>query len=221
MRSLVLSMLFFFGFAVAAMAQTDSSETDDGGEAYAKPDNSGPLKLGLKLGVGYATLLGEEMERATGSIGLQGTAYIRYRFKPRFAMQAELGASFRGSRFNNTSNEYSAIRTYYIDVPVMAVIGLNQSANVNIVIGGQYSYLLNSSIYYGASPYPEPESPALKKHDVLAVLGAQFYTPFVGFQVLGKYGLIDINEGLLGDKTKPVNQGRDIRHLSIEVNFIF
>lgn len=221
MRCIVTILLFLF-FAVAAQAQTDSTDNDDDAEAtYAKPDNSGPLKLGIKLGSGYATLLGGEMQHATGTIGLDGTAYARYRFKPRFAMQMELGASFRGSKFNNGNGEYSAIKTYYLDVPVMMVIGLNKSALSNLVIGGQYAYLLNSSIYVNPSAYPEPVSPDLKKHDVLAVMGAQFYTPFVGFQLLAKYGLIDINNGLLGANTKPVNQGRDIRHLSIEINFMF
>jgi hypothetical protein len=88
-------------------------------------------------------------------------------------------------------------------------------------VGLQYSYLLNSSIYQTDANNAEPEAPGLKKHDLLAVLGGQFYTPFVGFQVLAKYGLVNINDGLLGAQTKPAFKGKDIHNFAIEFNIIF
>jgi hypothetical protein len=225
MRKLYTVVTFLL-FSLACMAQQADSTSVDGENdndegVISKPDNSGPLKIGIKLGVGYSSMLGGELENPIGTFGLQGSAYLRYRFKPKFAIQTEVGASFRGSNFNNDVDEYTTIKTYYIDVPVLFVFGLNKTATSNLIIGPQYSRLLNSSIYISNGAAPEPDPPKLKKNDLLAVLGAQFYTPFVGFQVLAKYGLININDGLLGANTKPAYKGKDIHNLAIEFNIIF
>lgn len=216
--------IFFLSFSLACYAQepdTTAIDNDDDEGVLVKPDNSAPLKLGLKLGVGYASMLGGELQNPTGCFDLNGAAYLRYRFKPRWAYQTEAGVSFRGSNFSNGPSEYSTIKLYYLDVPVMLLYGLNKTATSNLILGVQYSYLLNSSIYTSNGAFPEPTAPGLKKNDVLAIIGAQFYTPFVGFQITAKYGLLNINNGLLGANTKPAYKGKDIHNFAIEIALIF
>ncbi len=55
---------------------------------------------------------------------------------------------------------------------------------------------------------------------MFGVLGAQFHTPFVGFQVVAKYGFMNINNGLLPN-IKPANTGKDIHQFIIELNLLF
>lgn len=222
MRFLLLITFILFSF-VCFSQQTDTTgvpeEYDEG--VLVKPDNSGPLKLGLKLGAGYSSMLGKELENPAGTFGIDGSAYLRYRFKPMFAFQTEVGASFRGGNFNNGPGEYSSIKTYYIDLPAMIVIAVDKTTNNHIIAGVQYSRLVNSSLYLTNSVSPETNAPSLKKDDVMALIGMQFYTPFVGFQILAKIGVLDINDGLMGANTKPKYKGKDIRNLAIELNFLF
>jgi len=204
--------------------QTDTTAIDNNEDegAFVIPDNSDPLKIGIKFGAGTSTMLGTEMTNSTLSIGLDGSVFFRYRFKPRFAVQTELGASFRGSNFEKIIGNYSAIKTYNLDIPVTLVFALDKTKTSNLVAGIQYSYLLNSSMYKYGQQLPEADAPGLNKNDILAIVGTQFYTPFVGFQVLAKYGLTDINEGKAWPSlVKPDNTGGSIHNFSVELNFLF
>jgi hypothetical protein len=62
--------------------------------------------------------------------------------------------------------------------------------------------------------------PSIKKDDLAAIIGTQFHTPFIGFQIAAKYGLIDINNGLLPNLNPP-NTGKNIHHFVVEINLLF
>ena len=219
-----LSAIFLVLISFACYAQqTDSSAVDENEEVvFVKPDNSAPLKLGLKLGVGYSSLLGSELQNPVGRMGVNGSAYLRYRFKRKFGLQTEFGASFRGSNFSNGPGEYSSIRSYYFDMPVVLTYSYDKTGNDLAVVGIQYSYLLNSSLYLSNAALPESYAPGLFRHDLSIVIGPQFNTDFVAFQILGKFGLINMNENKAWPgNAKPLNNGGSIRNFSIELNLLF
>jgi hypothetical protein len=212
--------------------QTDSStvseEEDEG--VIVKPDNSAPLKLGIGFGTGYSGMLGNELLHPIGRVSLQGGLYLRYRFKKNWGVHTGLGASFRGSNFNNGPSQYSSIRTYYLDVPVLFTYAFTQSQETLVVGGIQYSYLLNASMYVSTSSLPAPDPPGFNKNDLALVGGMQFNTPYVAFQLLLKYGLVNINldqpwpidkNNTATSPTLPANSGGSIHNFVFEINFLF
>ena len=209
--------------SVCFAQQADSSVVEENEEVtFFKPDNSAPLKFGLLLGMGYSGMAGTELKNPTGRVGINGSAYLRYRFKPKFSMQTSVGASYRGSNFSNSTSEYSSIRMYYLDVPVLASIAFDKTNNDLLILGLQYAYLLNSALYISKNALPESVSPSFNKNDISAVFGVQFNTPFVGFQILGKTGLTNINQNQPWPSgAQPANGGGSIHNFSIDLNLLF
>lgn len=209
-------------FSLAAMSQTDSSETEFDGEepVWLKGDMNEVHEYGIKLGTGFSTMLGDELENPRPTFGLNGSGYYRFRYSQKSAVQVESGISIRGSNFANSEGEYSSIKSYNVDVPVMWVRALNQSKKAHFLIGAQYSYLLSASIYVEPKQVAEDQKPRFKKHDILALAGTQFYSGFVGFQVIAKYGLVNINDGLITG-LNPAFKNKDIHNFVLELNFLF
>jgi hypothetical protein len=213
---------FLLVFSLQLHAQTDTTSVEDADDepTLVIPPLNEKLKLGVKLGSGLSMMVGNELTNPRPTYMLTGGAYLRYRFSTHWSLQPEASISMRGSNFNNGTGQYTTIKMYTIDVPVLLLWGLNENNTANILAGLQYSRMLNSSIYLKGAQVPEDQAPRLKKNDLLGVLGAQFHTPFVGFQVAAKYGLIDINDGILPNLNPP-NTGKDIHHLLLEVTLFF
>ncbi len=178
------------------------------------------MKAGVKMGAGLFMLAGEEANKPFPAFGLAGGAYFRYRFSEHWALQNELNITIRGGKFRNKANEYGTIRTYTMDVPVLLLRGLDEQNINNILFGVQYSYLLNSLLYKVDAQLAETQQPNLNKHDIFLIGGAQFYTPWVGFQLALKYGFLNVNNGLIST-IPPANQGKMLRNLAFEFTFIF
>lgn len=215
-------LLFLFVMPVLMLQAQQDSTADDSDEepVLVIPKINPDFKIGVKLGSGASIMLGQELDNAGLTYVLTGGMYIRYKFRPRSAVQMEAYASFRGSNFNNSNGEISSIRTYYLDVPVLWVYSLTESQLTHMVLGLQYSYLFNADLYVKPNVFPEKQTPKLLKSDCMAVGGVQFYTPFVGFQILAKYGLLDINKGLINN-LKPAYKGKDIHNFAVEINLLF
>ena len=223
MKTKTLVCLFFF-FIVQAYAQTEESGidslTNDNEGVLVIPPLNEQLKVGIKFGTGATMMLGEELQNPRLSYMISGGAYLRYRFAKHLSLQPELNISFRGSNFANGNNQYSKIVMYYIDLPVLFMYGFNEKNTSNLLAGFQYCRLLNSSLYLTNEPTPVSSAPKFKNNDLMAVLGAQFHTPFIGFQLAAKYGLIDLNNGLLPN-LNPTNTGKDIHQFVVELNVLF
>jgi hypothetical protein len=52
------------------------------------------------------------------------------------------------------------------------------------------------------------------------VAGTQFYGGFVGFQIVAKYGLLNINNGLISG-LNPLFKNKDIHNFVLEINLLF
>lgn len=219
----LLMILFCLSLSGFGYAQTDSStvnEDDNTEPTMVIPPINEQLKAGVKLGGGLSVLLGDELKNPVPTYLMTGGAYIRWRFKPHWSLQPELNITFRGSNFNNGDLEYSEIVMYSLDVPVLLMYGWNENNTGNILVGAQYSRLLNSSLYLTNAVIPENTAPSLTKNDLMAVVGTQFHTPYVGFQIAAKYGLIDMNNGLLSNLNPP-NTGKSIHPFLFEITLLF
>lgn len=219
-----LFILTFF-YLTSIHAQTDSTSTNDvDTDEPAKlviPAINEQTKIGIKLGTGACFFTGGAMQKPVPAILLTGGMYVRYRFKPHWSIQPEINISSRGSNFNlETPGDYRQIKIYSIDFPVLLMWGWTEQNTRNVVFGLQYSRQLNASLYLFTSATPETAPPSLKKDDLMLVAGTHFQTPFVGVQILAKYGLIDINNGLL-PQLQPALQPGSIHQAILELNLLF
>jgi hypothetical protein len=194
-------------------------EEDETRPVKVLPDNK--YKFGIKLGCQLSTLTGEENSNNTPNFGLNGGVYMRRKFKSeKWGYQIELNGSFRGSNFTPKDNEYSAIRLFYLDLPILCFINLTKDETHKILFGPQVSYLLTSSIYKGPFLDRYDSIPNLNKFDVLACVGYNYKMGHVSLQTMIKYGFMSINNGLL-QGIKPTNTGKSMNNFLLELNFLF
>jgi hypothetical protein len=216
----ILMMLF----ATVAIAQTDSSDLADEEEEdsfeWLKGDMNEDQEFGIRLGTNTTTMLGGELDNPRPMFGLNGAVYYRKKVSPKNAFQLDLAVSLRGSNFANPVGEYNKLVTYYVDFPLTWVRSINANNSTHLITGLQYSHLLNTSIFIKPNTFAETEKPKLKLNDVLLVAGTQFYGDFVGFQILAKYGLLNINNGLISG-LNPLLKNKDIHNFVLEINLLF
>lgn len=217
-----LWLAIFFSVLFGAKAQTDLADSSDENAPirFVKPILNEVHKGGVILGIGLGTMFGTELKNPTPSMVLTGGVYYRYRFQQHWSLQPAATVSFRGSSFNNKPTEYGQIKTVNMDIPLLLLHGLNEQNTKNILMGLQFSRQLSATIYEVDALLPYPETPKLNVNELALVMGAQFQTPFVGFQILAKVGLNDLNNGLLPN-IKPANSGGTIHQAGLEVNLLF
>lgn len=209
--------------SLALFAQVDSAESeewDEGEIEWLRHNMNEEHVYGIRLGMSTSAMLGGELDNPRPLFGVNGSVYYRYRYTPRAAVQIEAGFSRRGSRFANSPTEYTSIRMYCIDVPLFWVRSLNRKGTSHALVGAQYSRMLEPDIYIGRASRPEEQTPKLKTDDLMLLAGAQFYAGFVGFQLVAKYGLVNINNGLIPTLNPPF-KNKDIHHCTFEINFLF
>ncbi len=217
-------VLILLVFSIPVFAQTDSTSTneedDDDEGVLVKHNMNEQHKFGLKLGVGFCTVTGEEMSNPRPLVGISGSVYYRYKLNEKLAIQPEAGIGLRGSNFNNNNGEYSKLRLYYFDMPMLMVYAINEPKTTHIIGGLQYARLLNASIYVEPNSVAEGTPPALIKNDWSLLAGVQFYGGIVGFQCLLKYGLVNINDGLIPN-LNPSFKNKDIHTFALECSLLF
>lgn len=231
MKKYLLFLLICLAAVNFATAQKDTSSTpyeestetegeDDGPIEWLKGNMNDDKKFGVKLGTGLSTMLGGELNNPRPKFGLNGSLYYRHKYTPKAAVQAELAFSVNGSNFANNVGEYETIQAYYLGAPIMWVRSINEKNTSHIIVGLQYARLLNASLYVNPNLLPESQQPKLKKDDLMILAGTQFYAGFVGFQLVAKYGLVNINNGLISGLNPPL-KNKDIHNFALEVNFLF
>ncbi len=218
---LVLICFFTINNLKAQVEEVADSTLQDDEVILVKPEPDGKYKYGIKLGVQFSTLLGNENENNLTRFGINGGVYLRKKFKnEKWGYQVELNGSLRGSYFKGGPNDYSLIRLVYLDLPTLFFVNVSKNQNNKILFGPQFSYLLTSAIYKGEASVAYNSEPNLNKFDILACAGYQVRLGHVAIQSLFKYGLININNGLLPE-VSPKSQGKNMNNFSFELNFIF
>lgn len=218
MKKILLTYSVWVLSTLCVFSQTEDATADD--EIPVKPELNEELKAGVKLGLGMSALIGNESNTSVPQLMLTGGAYVRYRFSTNWMLQPEVSIVSKGGRFNNRSGEYGQIRCYLIEAPILLMYGFDKQ-NVNCVyVGAGYARVINSSLYKVGAYLPESSNIGLTKNDFFVATGMQFHTPFVGFQIGLKYGLINANNGLVST-VPPANQGKNLNHISFEIQFLF
>jgi hypothetical protein len=221
MKKLLLLLCFFCSIG-SVFSQTEESDSTAGDDEFVLviPPINEQLKVGVKLGTGAGMMLGNELQNPRPKYMISGGAYLRYRFSKRWSIQPEANITFKGSNFKNGDGQYESISGYAVDIPVLLMVGLTPENRVNVFAGMQYSRTLGRSLYLKGSLVPDDSSLGMHRDDWAAVVGSQFQTPFVGFQVAVKYGLRDLNTGLT-PTLNPPNTGKDIHQAVLEINILF
>jgi hypothetical protein len=218
---LVLICFFTINNLKAQVEEVADSTLQDDEVVLVKPEPDGKYKYGIKLGVQFSTLLGNENENNLTRFGINGGVYLRKKFKnEKWGYQVELNGSLRGSYFKGGPNDYSLIRLVYLDLPTLLFVNVSKDQNNKILFGPQFSYLVTSAIYKGEASVAYNDEPNLNKLDMLACAGYQVRLGHIAIQSLLKYGFININNGLLPE-VLPKSQGKNMNNFSFELNFIF
>lgn len=216
--------------STAVVAQKYNQELDD----YA-PDARRKDKFGIRVGMGITRLNSPELQNTRVSRGYQGAFYYRVNLFKGFHLNPELGASIKGANFKNGDVGYTQISLFYFDFSMLGMVQLDAAQNHNIVFGGQASRLMRSSMFIGPEQFPSFLQLPFKNWDYFAVLGYQFNTQYIGFQLSLKYGLRNIaadfanynknsvnNNGVQFIDIKPSLTGvKDVRNFSVELSLYF
>lgn len=212
------------------MAQKYNQELDD----YA-PDAKRKDKFGIRVGMGITRLNSPQLVNTKLSRGYEGAFYYRVNLFNGFHLNPELGASIKGANFTNGDVSYTQISLFNFDLTLLGIIQLDRDFNHNLVIGGQASRIMRSSMFIGPEQSPSFLQLPFKKWDYSAVVGYQFNTQYVGFQLALKYGLRNIagdfynynkassnNNGQQFIDIKPsLRNVKEIKNFSVELSMYF
>ncbi|MFA6262437.1 MAG: outer membrane beta-barrel protein [Bacteroidia bacterium] len=214
--SLLLSLALWAQEPVDSLAE----QLGDDEEVLDNPDVNPESKTGIILGTGFCRYIGKEPNNPALAMMLSGGFYHRVRFKPHWSFQPALMISLKGSNFDNDTGSIGSIKSYHVDVPILFLYGLNENNTSNIIGGLQYSRLLSAVLYRENYVFPEDIQPALSSHDLSLAGGMQYHTPFVGFQFILKYGLLNTNRGFI-QGILPLNEGKSMHQFTFEASLIF
>lgn len=125
---IVLSFIMIFSVG-AAQAQSQS------------------VQEGVRVGINVATLTGSGAHNASSKLGFNGAFFLTYNFTNYFAIQPEAGVSFAGAKGpltlgGNTSNQYTDIKSTYIQIPILAKFKLSSSSDFEpaIFVGPSFDF---------------------------------------------------------------------------------
>ena len=163
--------------------------------------------------------------------------------------QFEINASYSGGNFkyyrgikndlgiyndyaSADSGKFGKISTYVISMPLLMVWDFKDKQKFNILLGMQPHYIVNLEVYKSNDPSPlfyaseqYDDYVQWKKWGWSGVAGFQILGDVVGFQMMLKYGLTDINKKLAIGLDAAGNVNRTIpgtlKPLTIELNMVF
>ena len=171
-------------------------------------------KMGVKGGLNVSNLYIDDVNDENARFGFNVGLYGQLFSSDVFALQPELLFSTKGSRdeFDGLADETVKFNLSYLDLPVLAVIKLGESAEIHA--GAYASYLLNANISYEGdlgNGGEDIDRNNFKSYDYGLVGG--FGLNFGNLQVGARYnyGLVkiadsDAAEVVLGDAKNSVAQ---------------
>jgi len=206
-KTIWLLLMLFMAFSVKSQRYQDK-------EKYT---------IGIKVGTCFSSLIGQELKNPKVKFGFQGGVYYRQRLGTSLHLLTEMNASFRGSNFNNGKTGYSRISLLNLDLPVLLMFDVSAKKNEHLVfMGPQATYIATSDLYVNPDNVSKYKNLDLKPFDVMAVAGYHYNGYYMGWQVAVKYGLLDINDGIMFIDVKPVTgTGKLIRNISLELSMFF
>jgi hypothetical protein len=145
-------------------------------------------RMGVKGGLNVSNLYVDNVDDENARFGFNVGVYGQVLSSDVFALQPELLFSTKGSK-NEILGETVKFNLNYLDLPVLAVIKLGESAEIHV--GPYFSYLLNANVDVDGGTY-EPDKDDFKAFDVglSGGLGLNFGAIQVGARY--NYGLMEI-----------------------------
>ena len=153
-------------------------------------------RVGVKGGFNVSNLYIDDISDENARYGFNVGLYGQVLSSEKAALQLELLYSTKGSRAfyeTGTLNQEVKYNLNYLDLPVLAVIKLGESAEIHL--GGYASYLLNANISYSgdlANGTDEIDKDNLKSYDYGLVGGVGFNFGAVQVGARYNYGLVKI-----------------------------
>lgn len=191
------------------------------GTVCGQEQESTDQKLGIKLSISGATLLGQEFQNPRPKFGYAAGIYYRKDLKKAWSLHTEFLGNFKGSKFSNGDTGYSRIALLYVDAAVLPKYSFGDDVS-SVALGPYGSYLALSSLFVGGQQASEANDLALKPYD--AGLAVYYFNKgrIASFQAGAKIGLVDINNGINFQGVSPrTGTGGFIRSVGIEVGVIF
>jgi hypothetical protein len=164
-------------------------------------------RMGVKGGINISNLYVDDISDEDARIGFNVGLYGQILSSSTFAIQPELLYSTRGTRFSTDGlvDQSAKFNLNYLDLPVLAVFKLGESAEIHL--GGYGGYLLNANISYSGDLGNGNED--LDRDNFRSFdygLAAGFGLNFNAIQIGTRYnlGLVkiadgDVAEAILGD----------------------
>lgn len=171
-------------------------------------------KMGVKGGLNVSNLYIDNVDDENARFGLNVGLYGQLLSSDAFALQPELLFSTKGSHneFDGFADQTVKFNFNYLDLPILAVFKLGESAEIHA--GGYASYLLNANISYDGdfgSGGEDLDRDNFKTYDygLVGGVGFNFGTMQVGARY--NYGLVkiadsDAAELVIGDAKNSVGQ---------------
>lgn len=192
------------------------------GQLHAQEADRNTYKLGIKTSINISSLLGTEFENPRPKFGYSAGVYFQTpKLKKNWSLHTEALGSFRGSNFSNGDTGYSRIALFYVDVAALPQYTF-QEGKKSISFGPYLSYLGLSSLYIGEKKKAELNNLDIDPLDAGFVTYFTIHGPLASFQVGGKLGLKDVNNGINFDTYYPrTGKNGIIRNLSLEIGVLF
>ncbi len=178
--------------------------------SFAQTNRRAGIKGGLNVSNLYIDDVSDENARYGFNVGLYGQVLS----SEAAALQLELLYSTKGSRafYDGAFDQEVKYNLNYLDLPVLAVIKLGESAEIHL--GGYASYLLNANISYSgdfANGSDEIDKDNLKSYDYGLVGGVGFNFGEVQIGARYNYGLVkiadsDAADAMIGDSKNSFGQ---------------
>jgi len=229
MRAFLLAIVFSFVAMPQSYAQLEGGIDDF---FYVDPKDDLPTQLGLRLGIGLNTIGTDFFNSPVPLVKFTGAVYNRYVFKnankkeTKWSIYNELGASFKGTRFNTTdANDIERLALIYLDLPIGMEYKIREAKRdegiykYRIFLGFQPSVLLKSSMFRSNDIIATYTDLPLQRMDYSAVVGVPIEIP-IGFNKISistylKIGLFNINRDLYSLRTITDLNGNVITHKNI------
>lgn len=162
-------------------------------------DERTKTELGIKFTMGAHTFRGDAFDNKKLLYGFGAGIYniINLNKKKTLKLQWELDGNMKGSKFGTVNDtSFSKISLAYIDVPVMLsiqVLNTPQHRPLHLLIGGQFSYLLRSTLNKSYGKYGDVRTDLpFKRYDVAPIIGLRKEVGSgISLQFCFKYGLLN------------------------------
>lgn len=182
-------------------------------------------KLGIKFTMGTHTFRGDAFDNEKLLYGFGAGIYniIDLNKKKTFKLHWELDGNMKGSKFGKVNDtSFSKISLAYIDLPVMLSIQLFNTPlhqPLHLLVGGQFSYLLRSSLNKSYGVYGDVRTDLpFKRYDVAPVIGLRKEIGSgMSLQFCFKLGLLNNYTGGFRERTihpDPNSKNYDYRDIS-------